>query len=309
MVAQVTGAASSNHTLARWDIAGADLGHSFWYRGSLYMVFGDTFGPSSTNWRSNTMARIDSPRPASGLRFTTMLTARGGGGAAELLGSLKVAGIEQTVIPTNGIAVGDRMYLHYMSVRQWVIPGRWTINYSGLAYSDDGGRTWVKDPVTRWGADSNFGQVAFVRSGGYVYLFGIAAGRFGGVALARVAPSQMLDPEAYRYWSGRAWARSRAAATVVTAPVGELSVRWSAFAHRWLMMYLDESRAAIVLRSASSLTGPWSAEQVVTTAAQYPELYAPYMLPMDTGSKVYFTMSQFGSYEVYLMRTSLTLGR
>ena len=306
MVAPVTGESSVNRTESRWDITGADLGSSFWYEGDLYLVFGDTFGPGGADWRSNTMARIADPTPAGGLQFTSMVSDRAGH-AAELLGSRKKAGVEQTVIPTNGLAVGRRMILQYMSVRSWLTPGEWSTNYSGLAYSDDGGRTWVEDRNMGWGPDSPFAQVAFVRSGPYVYLFGIHAGRFGGAQLARVPATSVLDPSAYRYWTGQSWSDNRSAATdVVGAPVGELSVRWSASAHRWLMMYLDAGRSAIVLRTAPALTGPWSAEQEVATAAQYPQLYAPFMLPMDTGSTVYFTMSEFGPYEVYLMKAQLS---
>ena len=308
MVAPVTGEASVNRTQSQWDITGADLGHSFWYRGDLYLVFGDTFGPGGADWRSNTMSRIVDPTPANGLRFTSMASDRAGH-ASELVGSLKKAGIEQTVIPTNGIAVGNRMVLQYMSVRSWLTPGSWSTNYSGLAYSDDGGRSWVEDKAMGWGPDSGFAQVAFVRSGPYVYLYGIPAGRSGAARLARVPAAQILEPAAYRYWTGQGWAASESsAAPVIGAPVGELSVRWSAAVHRWLMMDLDVAKSAIVLRTAPSLTGPWTAEQVVTTAATYPQLYAPYMLPMDTGTTVYFTMSEFGPYEVYLMKARLTTG-
>jgi hypothetical protein len=141
---------------------------------------------------------------------------------------------------------------------------------------------------------------------GMIYLFGIPGGRFGGVQLARVPQAQVLDLAAYRYWDGHAWAaQESAAATIVPAPVGELSVRWSDTLHRWLMMYLDETRAAIVLRTAPELTGPWSAEQIVTTAKSYPALYAPYMVPVETGNDVYFTMSMSGPYEVYLMKATI----
>jgi hypothetical protein len=304
-VAQVTGPGSVNDTARRWDVYGADLGHMVWHEGSLYMVFGDTFGPDGGDWRSNTMARIASPVPSSGLHFASMVTGPGGG-AAELLGSEKVDGVEKTVIPTYGISVGTRMYLHYMSVRHWGAPGQWQINYSGLAWSDDGGRTWVKDPAARWPADSNFGQVAMVQQRGTIYLFGIPAGRQGGVQVARVDQADLLNLGDYRYWDGRAWSTdASSAATVVPAPVGELSVRWSAYLGRWLMMYLDENRSAVVLRTAAQLTGPWSSEQVVATAADYPELYAPYLVPVETGRDIYFTMSQYGPYEVYLMRARL----
>jgi len=303
--AQLTGPGSINATDVRWNVTGADLGHTFIAGGVLYMVFGDTTGHGPHGWRSNTMARIDTPDPAAGLRFSGMVTDTTGA-AAELLHSLKVDGEEKTVIPTYGIAVGNRMYLHYMSVRRWLTPGRWELNHSGLAYSDDQGRTWTKDPQARWPGTSNFGQVAMTSLDGYVYLFGIPGGRFGGAQLARVPEADLLQLDMYRYWGGRAWTADPGSATIVVpGPVGELSVRWSDALHRWLMMYLDEGRSAIVLRTASRLTGPWGAEEMVTTAARYPQLYAPYMLPLQTGSDLYFTMSQFGEYQVYLMKLRL----
>jgi hypothetical protein len=277
----------------------------FWNDGSLYMVFGDTYGPAHGDWRSNTMARVASPDPAQGLRFTAMITGPAGT-AGELLSSLKVDDVEHTVIPTYGISVGHRMILHYMSVRRWVVPGQWIVNGSGLAFSDDGGTVWVKDPAATWPATSNFAQVAMVASGGDIYLLGIPAGRFGGVQVARVSQEKILQLPAYRYWDGQAWNADRTrATTLVPGPVGELSVRWSPSLRRWMMLYLDEGRAAVVLRTAPALTGPWGAETIVAAAAQYPGLYAPYLVPVDTGRDVYFTMSQAGPYEVFLMRGTL----
>jgi len=61
-----------------------------------------------------------------------------------------------------------------------------------------------------------------------------------------------------------------------------------------------------VLRTAESPTGPWTDEQVVTTAAEHPMLYAPYLVPgVDTGDEVYFTLSQWEPYSVSLMRVRL----
>lgn len=304
-VAQLTGPGSINDTPARWGVYGTDLGHMFWHDDALYMVFGDTFGAGGADWRSNTMARIPSPDPAAGLRFGSMMTGPGGA-AAELLASRKIDDVEKTVIPTYGISVASRMFLHYMSVRHWGEPGQWDVNYSGLAYSDDGGHTWVKDPGARWPGGGNLAQVAMVESGGDVYLFGIPAGRSGGVQLSRVPEAELLDLSSYSYWDGREWGADPASASlVVPGPVGELSVGWNSYVRRWLMMYLDVGRSAIVMRSAPHLTGPWGTEQVVATAEEYPELYAPYIVPMDTGRNVYFTMSQYGPYEVYLMRLRL----
>ncbi|MGH3098585.1 MAG: DUF4185 domain-containing protein [Streptosporangiales bacterium] len=314
-IAHETGESSINHTGSRWNIYGTDLGHMFTYHGRTYMTFGDTFGPPAANpffskphsdWRSNTMAYSSDRDPSDGLTFDGMITDRPGH-AKELLPSLKNPGVEQTVIPTYGVAVGDRMFLHYMSVKRFGEPGRWTLNYSGLAYSDDGGHTWVKDTPVKWPGDSNFGQVAFVKRGPYVYLFGIPGGRYGGVQLARVPRTHILDPGAYRYWDGSAWMHdSSAATTVIPAPVGELSVRWNSHYHTWLMMYLDDPDGKVVVRTADKLTGSWSDPRVVVTAKDYPSLYAPYLTPRwNNGRDIYFTMSQFGRYDVSLMHTAL----
>ena len=100
--------------------------------------------------------------------------------------------------------MGSRMFLDYMSVHQWGAPGHWTLNYSGMAYSDDGGQNWVKSSAI-WPGNSNFGQVAMVPQGSYVYLFGIPGGRYGALQLARVAATSMLNISAYQYWNGLTW--------------------------------------------------------------------------------------------------------
>lgn len=308
VVATLTGPDSINATEERWNVGATDLGHSFEHKGELYMVFGDTYGPggrdSGDDWRSNVMARIEDADPTNGLEFVAMV---GGdnGRAGELLGSHKINLIEKTVIPTYGISVEGRMYLHYMSVRRWTGPGTWVVGYSGLAYSDDDGHTWTKDPDARWSGAGNFAQVAMVEQDGFVYLYGIPAGRFGSVRLARVASDRMLDLAAYSYWDGTDWIAGdpSAALDIVSAPVGELSVRWSEYHRRWLMMYLDEDRAAIVLRTSAAIDGPWSDARTVLTAESQPQLYAPYLLPsVGEGPDLYFTMSVWEPYNVLLMR-------
>ncbi|MDP8969252.1 MAG: DUF4185 domain-containing protein [Actinomycetota bacterium] len=306
LVAQLTGPGSVNETDRRWDVHGTDLGHSFLHRGALWMVFGDTFGAGKRHWRSNALARIADPDPRNGLRFERMITDRRGR-ARELLGSRKVDGDEQTVIPTYGVSTGDRMVLHYMSVRHFGRPGTWEVNHAGLAWSDDDGEHWRLHPRARWAGTGNFAQVAFVPDGDVVYALGIPAGRFGGAQLARAATGALLEPGAWGYWDGQGWAPDPArAVTVVPAPVGELSVRWNRWGDCWLLMTLDEHRAAVVLRTAARLAGPWSEPQVVTTAREHPQLYAPFMTPLPDGEpEVWFTLSLFGPYNVFLLRMTL----
>jgi len=112
---------------------------------------------------------------------------------------------------------------------------------------------------------------------------------------------------AYRYWDGAAWVEGHEnAAVIASAPVGELSVAWNAYLQRWIMTYLDEVRRAIVLREAPELTGPWSKPVTVVSADDYPSLYGAYLHPWASdGEVIYFNMSQWGPYNVRLMRARL----
>jgi hypothetical protein len=312
VVTRLTGVGSPSRTAERWNITCADLGFTFEHNGNTYIVFGDTWGRAGVekaDWRSNTMAVIE-PDATHSYLLTDVISGDNGE-AKELLPSLKQPGTEFTVAPSSGIAVGDRMYLHYMSVRDW--REEWwgykhpIVNGAGFAYSDDYGQTWVKDETARWEGDSAFTQVGLVEGGDHVYAFGTPAGRFGPAKLMRVPAEHILEPSRYEYWTGASWSTAAAnAADVVPAPVGELSVRWSEYHQRWLMMYLNEVTHAIVLRTAEGLTGPWDEERTVVTAAEYRALYAPFMLPRITGPDIYFTMSTFfPDYNVFLMRFTL----
>jgi hypothetical protein len=317
-ISQLVGPGSINNTDTRWNVYGADLGHMFVYKQAIYMVFGDTFGGSQishpflgterTDWRSNVMALVDtSQRPVNGLKFTGMITDRPGH-AEEILPSKKRLGDEETVIPTYGVSVGNRMFLYYMSVRQFTTPGSWTVGYSGIAFSDDQGKTWTKDPNAIWQGNTNFAQVAAVPVGPDIYLYGIPEGRNGSLHLARVPQSQILDPNAYQYWTGTSWAvgNPQAAVPIVPAPVGELSVVWNSYYKKWIMLYADTPAQQVLLRMSDSPVGPWGGPKVVVTGSQFPQLSAPYITPLWNDRKdIYFTMSMFDPYQVFLMHTSL----
>lgn len=306
VVNQITGTESINAT-DRWNIYGTDLGHMFLHKDALYMVFGDSYGPDGKDWRSSTMARVADPNPRGAFEFSQMITGPDGT-AKELVPAARVPGFEWTVIPTNGLSLGERMVLHYMSVRMWTSDGNWRVRQSGLAYSDDDGQTWQRSSSAVWPNGMGFEQVAFVDQGDLIYSFGIPQGRFGDVRLRRVPREAMFDPAAHRYWNGSDWiANSHAAKAVVPAPAGELSVAWSEIHQRWLMMYLDEAQHAIVLRTAPELVGPWGDAQTVAHARDFPGLYAPYIVPgFAIGDEVRFTMSRWKPlYNVFLMSAPL----
>lgn len=318
LVAKLTGPDSINETDTRYQVHGTDLG-TIWDNGSgqVLLAFGDTFGEGQVgggefgeDWRSNVLARSSDRDLSDGLHFDDMAVDRPGH-AKELLASKKVDKDEITVIPNSGVSVGDRQFLHYFSQYTW--DPSWTTAYGGIAYSDDNGENWTKSDV-RWEnpeplRDRYFQLGALLRHDGHVYLFGTRTGRLSAIKLARVAEDDVLDMRAWRYWNGHAWTPDEERAIpVAAAPSGEMSVQYNAYLGRWVMMYLNEYRSAIVLREAYELTGPWSGERVVVRGEDHPALYAPFMHPWSAASgepDLYFVMSQWGPYNVFLMRTRL----
>ncbi|WP_203581430.1 DUF4185 domain-containing protein [Microbacterium hibisci] len=328
-IAQLTGPDGMNDTAAA-AVAGTDLGSMTNIGDRTYFFFGDTFGerdPESTGgqggiWRSNVSAWTTDGDPSDGITFDGWIPADELGWAQALVEGEHDANDgtgEVTKIPTHGFAVGETLYISYMSVSRWGEPGAWDANYAGMAKSTDRGETWTPLEEPRWPGDSNFIQVApvIVSDGGedYVYFWSIPSGRFGGVALMRVPATEdaVEDPDAYTYFAGTdASGRPRwdadmdAAELVVDGTIGELSVMWSEYLERWIMTYSDGGDAYI--REGITPWGPWGEPMLLVSSADYPGLYSPYMNPRymeGGGARFYFTLSLWGPYNVFWFSADL----
>ncbi len=87
--------------------------------------------------------------------------------------------------------------------------------------------------------------------------------------------------------------------------MGEHSVMWNPYLKRWIMMYLNRSTASIEVREAQRPAGPWSRPWEIANANDYPALYGAFMHDLyieERGKTVYFLMSQYGPYNVFLMK-------
>lgn len=322
-IAQLTGPDGINDTAAA-GVAGTDLGWMLAAGDRTLFVFGDTFGDRAPDavgaqggfWRSNVSAWTTDDDPSDGITFDGWAPADDLGLAEALVEGEHDANDgtgEVTKIPTGGFAVGETLYLSYMSVSFWGEPGAWDAAYAGLARSTDGGDSWEALAAPRWAGISNFVQVttALVSDGGadYVYLWGIPAGRFGAVQLMRVraTTTEVEDPSAYEYFAGTdreggaRWSpHEEAAETVLPGTIGELSVMWSSYLERWVMTYSDGGSAYI--REGLSPWGPWGEPIPIASPSEYPGLYAPYLHPRyvdDGGRRLYFTMSLWEPYNVF----------
>ncbi|RDI48294.1 DUF4185 domain-containing protein [Nocardia mexicana] len=320
LVNQVTGHGSNNRTDMRWQVDGTDLGIMWETKpGEVAVLFGDTFGKgwvpggaggAGQDWRSNVMGYSTERDLSKGLVIDSMVQ-DSRCHAAELLDSRKVKNFETTVIPTSGFALGERQYMSYMSVNHWDrIPGMWWTNNGGLAYSDDNGRTWVKDQYAKW--DNMFGLNRFqvttmVPQGDYVYMFGTPNGRIGIIGLARVPKEDVLNKGAYQYWVNGTWAPAAEndATPVLPGIAGEISVRYDEATEQWQMVYLDPARQTIVLRTAAEPQGIWTDGVPLINTNDYPKSYGGFIHPWSTGRDLYFTISAWDSYNVYLMHAKL----
>ncbi|QIS16856.1 DUF4185 domain-containing protein [Nocardia arthritidis] len=318
LVGQVTGHGSQNRTDMRWQVDGTDLGITWETKpGEIAVIFGDTFGDGweaggvgGPDWRSNVIGYSTNRDLSKGLVIDNMVQ-NSRCHAAELLGSRKIKNWETTTIPTSGFALGNRQYLSYMSVNHWSrIPGLWSTNFGGIAYSDDDGRTWVKDQHAHW--DNLFGlgrfQVAaMVPQGDYVYMFGTPNGRVGVIGLARVPKDEVLNKSAYQYWVGGTWAPAaeNLATPLVPGIASELSVRYDQDSGQWQMVYLDTARGTIVLRTSATPQGIWTDEVPLVDTSDYPKAYGGFIHPWSTGKDLYFTISAWDTYNVYLMHAQL----
>ncbi len=223
------------------------------------------------------------------------------------------------------MSLGNRIYAWYLAIDSWGDPGKgnWT-GYCRLAYWQVGDPTFTMVPGFQFAAASNFGQVvANLRTDlppgedDYLYLWGTTSGRTGGVKLARVLPASVTELSAYRYFAGLdnagqpTWVSNEfTCPLIVPAPVGEMSVMYNQAASAWTMMYFNQDNYAIEFRESPSPWGPWSSPITVTTGQEFPGLYAPYMNPLyveQDGQIVYFTMSLWDPYDVYLMKARLAL--
>lgn len=328
-IAQLTGPDAINDTETA-AVAGTDLGSMLTVGDRTYFFFGDTFGerdPDSIggqggNWRSNVSAWTTDDDPTDGITFDGWAPSDDLGWATALVEGEHDSndGLgEVTKIPTNGFAIGETLYIQYMSVKFWGAPGAWDSNYAGLAKSTDQGATWEALDGPKWPGDSNFVQVAAVNVADqgteYVYFWSIPSGRFGGVQLMRVLATEAAveDAAAYSYFTGTdadgtpAWSKNMAdAQTIVEGTIGELSVMWSSYLDRWIMTYSDGGNAYI--REGITPWGEWGDPIELVRASDYPGLYSPYMNPRyvgDGGKKLYFTLSLWGPYNVFWFSVDL----
>lgn len=326
-VARVTGSAiggedfpSPNNTATKWNVGGTDLGIIWEMQPRKYGVFfGDTFGydfkPNPTNpgpnggsWRSNVLAFSEDENLEDGLSFSSMAADDRGYAREIIYGGKDGSGNgDWTSIPTAAIRANGMDYVHYFNMRNWA---GWVTNYSGIYKSADNGLTWDKCKDIIFSSYSYFGQVGYFKKDGYVYMIGTQTGRDSNAKLARFREADIENKDNYEYWSGSAgrWLRGNEseATVLIDDKVGELSFIYNETHKKWIIAYFNADRYNISMRTAEDITGPWSEPYELANGRDYAQLYGSYFHPLSVnGDHLYFTMSMWMPYNVFLMKAEL----
>lgn len=311
---------SPNNTATDWNVGGTDLGVVWEMDPGKYGVFfGDTFGsdfvpnagepgPNGGSWRSNVLAFSEDKDLSDGLLLSGMVTDDSGNAQEILFGGKDQSGNgDWTSIPTAAIRANGADYVHYFNIRSWT---GWVTNYSGMYKSMDNGQTWTKCENIVFSSNSNFGQGAYFKQDGYVYMIGTQTGRDSPAHLARFRESDIENRDYYEYWNSTAgqWIRGdeSKATILIDDKVGELSFIYNHTHQKWIMAYFNADRYHIAMRTAAEITGPWSEPYELASGKDYAQLYGSYFHPLSvSGDNLYFLMSMWMPYNVFLMKAEL----
>ena len=105
-----------------------------------------------------------------------------------------------------------------------------------------------------------FGDAATLGPDGLLYAWGRDDDVLAKVQLlGRVAPADVQDRAAWRFWDGQAWSADIRAARGTFVGAAQESVFFDADLGLWLAMYEEEPGGPVVVRTAPAPQGPWSA--------------------------------------------------
>jgi len=307
---------------------GSDLGVIFRHNGKIYTLGGDT--SYDDIFVSNIIGSTADNNPSDGLDIEWQ---NKDGGPRQFFPAIDAA----TTVPAGAISVNGTIYVFMMSVISWVdeINPQFT-GRPALVKSTDDGETFT----LVWTGDENkFVNICPVISNhptdpekDALYFIGSNTFREEEIYLAYTELDSIEDRSSYQYYAGMEgdkpkWSSKigEAVPIVSDVKVGELSVQWNRYLNKWLLCYFDYTpsggNADMFFRTADNLWGPWSDAVFVydgdykyywyqtEETRQGPKLwgtpYGGYILSDTDGSKVYFTLSLWVPYSIFLMEVDL----
>lgn len=304
----------------RWKVTATDLGIPTLLKGGeMLFVFGDTFAGAKVgtpDWRSP-VGLVGKGSVNELVRFTH--AAGGDPNYARQFWKYNhdrspwTNGGFSTVLPSDVLRVGDRLYLHVM-----VNQGLGNVLWTEIWYSDDEGASWKHlGPLAKFDAGLNGKRTQlwawdYDPDDNYVYIVSTSFKRDRGVSLRRVRPEGLGNWQLYENWGwdGKVWKWGAQEATSITPPDekwGELVLRrmgpkqWvfgGFLASKYNLSYrvIDSPTANMyTTRLQTPITGAaWGFED--HKAGRVAQLYGGYLMPgskLDVENGVGFVVSQW----------------
>ena len=280
--------------------------------GRMLFVFGDTWSDhvGGADWRSPVALYSSTTNLPGGVTFNGSGGAGGDTqGAAPQLWYYPHDAYFTTVIPSDVITIGSRMYLHAIVNG----PAFGSVRWTELWKSDDSGATWQHTGL-KFPADMAGGRFQCITWGegddGYVYIYGTGFQRDKGIVLYRVPSNDMTTFSAYQPWGfDGTWGWGKPVTEVLPGTFGEMCLR--PLGGRWILTWFNAAAYridAMVLNTPTDnlytatkttvLSGcDWGAEDATHVA----QLYGGYIIPGSTLDDLHLSVSQWhtGNNSVY----------
>ncbi len=172
--------------------------------------------------------------------------------------------------PEHGVFLNGKIYFYYLGVQTTGSGSVWAFRTlgAGLAELDlaSGVATQARHRgdwlMWRNAADDLHFGVHVTALDGYVYLFGSTRTGVQSTAwLGRVPANRIGECEAYEYLlsSAPTWTEDFSQACSLGPAAAEFSVTYNAYLGAYAMLYIDEYRKRMMIRTAVQLWGPYSA--------------------------------------------------
>jgi hypothetical protein len=261
-----------DESYARASIVSQDGGESFVVPGGAIWAFGDTFkGSRSADGTPHFAGGAFAPAiafladkatrypPA----FNFLVSSNGGVSALDFLPEERPTD-RYRLWPLGGIHLNGQCYLFYSLIEVFG-HGSWDFRGvgSGLARSKlPLGHYERLRPHGNWRFPVDPTQV--IEADGWLYLFGIEEFKGAqGVALARVRPEKIEEPDAYEFYTGPGpeFSPRKEAATVLVKNVpGQVAVAWNPYLEKYVMASSSDFDHPREIRFlvADAPYGPWS---------------------------------------------------
>ena len=85
-----------------------------------------------------------------------------------------------------------------------------------------------------------------------------------------------------------------------------MSAQYNTYLNQYLVLYCNGATNDVVMRTSPAPQGPWSPEQALVRSDEIPGgIYAPFLHPWSTGRDLYYNLSQWSTYNVMLIKTTL----